>query len=126
MVFVVGDEVVEYVGFDVVVGDDVYFDLEVVVEGVMFDEYEVFCVVFGGFVYFVFVVCVIDDEVVVCFFLYYWFVEFECMFLFFDGGEMMWMKVYLFDFDKGVEFIYEDFNLLFLLDWDVDFLDEFV
>ncbi|MDS0242125.1 MULTISPECIES: hypothetical protein [unclassified Haloferax] len=120
-----GDEVVEHVGLDVVVGDDVYPDLEAAVEGATFDEYEAFRAVSGGLVYLALVVRATDDEVAVCLPLYYRLAESERMFSLLDAGETMRTKVHPLDPDKGVEFVHEDPDPLLPPDWDADLSDEF-
>ncbi|SEK34842.1 DUF7529 family protein [Haloferax larsenii] len=103
-----GDSTVDHVGLDIVVGDDVYAELESAVEGASFDEYEAFRAVTGGLVYLTLVVRATDDEVAVCLPVYYRLAETERMFSLVDDGETMKTKVHPLDPEQGVEFVHDD------------------
>ncbi|KAB1192321.1 hypothetical protein GJR96_02225 [Haloferax sp. MBLA0076] len=113
-----GDEVVSHVGLDVIVGDDVYPEVESAVEGVTFDEYEAFRAVEGGLVYLTLVVRATEDEVAVCLPLYYRLAETDRLFSLLRQGETMRTKVHPLDPEKGVEFVHEDPDPLLPPNWD--------
>ncbi|WP_411967980.1 hypothetical protein [Haloferax sp. YSSS75] len=113
-----GDSVVEHVGLDVVVGDDIYPDIESALDGVTIDEYEAFRAVKGGLVYLTLVVRATEDEVALFFPLYYRLAETDRMFSLLKEGETMKTRVHPLDPEKGVEFVHEDPDPLLPPDWD--------
>ncbi|AFK18328.1 hypothetical protein E6P09_06055 [Haloferax mediterranei ATCC 33500] len=115
-----GDDVVDHVGLDIVVGDDVYSEVESAVEGTAFDEYESFRAVTNGLVYLALIVRATEDEVAVCLPLYYRLAETDRMFSLLADGATMRTKVHPLDPDKGVEFVHEDPEPLLPPDWDAE------